>query len=121
LEKQGYFSVPAGAKTAVAQVKLYPVAAPSVVNGKPYEHALPRLEHRRQIIQPMLVTENTGQYNAVSDHRRRVSGQSGAISHGIARALPRQTKPSNPVCVSMRLLTADARVKERRSPAQAGT
>jgi len=117
LEKQGYFSGTGRRKTAIAQVKLFPGGGAIVVNGKPYEELFPRTEHRRQIMQPMAVTDNTGKYNAViKTSGGGVSGQSGAISHGIARALAKADESLKPRLRQYGLLTRDARVKERKKP-----
>lgn len=115
MEKQAYFYGTGKRKTAVAQVRLLPGNGAIVVNGKPYEELFPRPEHRQIIVQPLLVTDNLGKYNAVVKVAGGgVSGQGGAISHGIARALVRADESLKPVLRQHGLLTRDARVKERK-------
>jgi len=88
-----------------------------IVNGTPYEERFPSLEHQRLIVQPLLVTESTGKYNAVVKvEGGGVTGQSGAISHGISRALLRADERFKPVLRQNGLLTRDARAKERKKP-----
>jgi len=117
MEKQVYFYGTGRRKTAVAQVRLLPGGGAIIINGTPYEKLFPRLEHRRTIVQPLLVTENTGKYNVVAKvNGGGVSGQSGAISHGIARALVRTDERLKPVLRQYGLLTRDSRVKERKKP-----
>jgi len=117
MEKQTYFHGTGRRKTAVAQVKLLPGDGAIIINGAPYEERFPRLEHRRIIVQPLLVTENTGKYNVVAKvDGGGVSGQSGAISHGIARALARSDERLKPLLRQYGLLTRDSRVKERKKP-----
>ena len=117
LEKQAYFYGTGKRKTAVAQVRLLPGNGAIVVNGKPYEELFPRLEHRRTIVQPLLVTDNLGKYNAVVKVAGGgISGQGGAISHGIARALVRADESLKPILRQNGLLTRDSRVKERKKP-----
>jgi len=117
MEKQVYFYGTGRRKTAVAQVRLLPGGGAIIINGTPYEELFPRLEHRRTIVQPLLVTENTGKYNVVAKvNGGGVSGQSGAISHGIARALVRTDERLKPVLRQYGLLTRDSRVKERKKP-----
>jgi len=88
-----------------------------IVNGIPYEERFPSLEHQRTILQPLLVTENTNKYNVmVKVEGGGVSGQSGAISHGIARALSRANEGLKPSLRQNGLLTRDARAKERKKP-----
>ncbi len=115
MEKQTYFYGTGRRKTAVAQVRLLPGNGVIVVNGTPYEELFPRLEHRRTILQPLVVTESLGKYNAVvKTTGGGISGQGGAISHGIARALVRADENLKPILRHNGLLTRDSRVKERK-------
>ena len=117
MEKQAYFYGTGRRKTAVAQVRVLPGSGAIIINGIPYEELFPRLEHRRIITQPLLVTENTGKYNVVVKvNGGGISGQSGAISHGIARAQVRADERLKPVLRQYGLLTRDPRVKERKKP-----
>jgi len=115
MEKQTYLYGTGRRKTAVARVRLLPGDGAIIVNGVPYEERFPRIEHRRAIVEPFLVTENMGKYNAVIKvSGGGISGQSGAISHGIARALVRANEELKPVLRGNKLLTRDARAKERK-------
>ena len=115
MEKQTYFHGTGRRKTAIAQVKLSPGNGAIVVNGVPYEELFPRHEHHRTILQPFLVTESNEKYSAVVKVTGGgITGQSGAISHGIARALVRADESVKPVLRQNGLLTRDPRVKERK-------
>lgn len=115
MEKQNYFYGTGRRKTSVAQVRLMPGEGAIVVNGTPYEERFPRLEHRQTILRPLLVTDNIGKYNImVKVAGGGISGQGGAISHGIARALVRADENFKPVLRKSGLLTRDSRVKERK-------
>ena len=117
MEKQTYFWGTGRRKTAVAQVRLFPGNGAIIIDGVPYEERFPRLEHRQTILQPLLATETTSKYNAVVKVTGGgVSGQSGAISHGIARALLRADENLRPALRQNGLLTRDPRVKERKKP-----
>ena len=117
MERQTYFWGTGRRKTAVAQVRLFPGNGAIMVNGSPYEEVFPRLEHRRAITQPLLVTESADKYNVVVKVAGGgISGQSGAISHGIARALIRAEENLRPILRQNGLLTRDSRVKERKKP-----
>ena len=117
MEKQTYFYGTGRRKTAVAQVRLLAGNGTIIINGTPYEELFPRLEHQQTILQPLLVTENLGKYNAVVKvNGGGISGQSGAISHGIARALVRADDNLKPILRQSGLLTRDSRVKERKKP-----
>ena len=115
MEKQTYFYGTGRRKTAVAQVKLLPGNGAIIINGEPVEEAFPRLEHRQTIIQPLTITDSASKYNAmVKVTGGGISGQSGAISHGIARALVKADETVKPVLRQNGLLTRDSRVKERK-------
>jgi small subunit ribosomal protein S9 len=115
VEKQTYFNGTGRRKEAVAQVRLLSGNGAIIINGVPYEELYPRLEHRRAIMQPLLVTDGVGKYNAVVKVAGGgVSGQSGAISHGIARALVRADENLKPILRQNGLLTRDSRAKERK-------
>jgi small subunit ribosomal protein S9 len=114
-EKKKYFYGTGRRKTAVARVRLIPGTGEIIVNGTPYEKLFPYPEHRRIILKPLLVTENLSKYNAVVKvEGGGISGQGGAISHGIARALVAADESLKTVLRQHKLLTRDSRVKERK-------
>ena len=115
MEKETYFHGTGRRKTAIARVKLLPGNGAIIINGIPYEEVFPRLEHRRTIMQPLLVTESLDKYNAVIKVTGGgISGQGGAISHGIARALVTANENFKPILRSYGLVTRDSRAKERK-------
>jgi small subunit ribosomal protein S9 len=102
-------------KTAVARVRLIPGTGEIIVNGTPYEEFFPYPEHRRIILKPLIVTEKMDKYNAVVKVAGGgISGQGGAISHGIARALVAADESLKAVLRQHGLLTRDSRAKERK-------
>jgi small subunit ribosomal protein S9 len=117
MEKQSYFYGTGRRKTAVARVRLMAGNGAIIVNGTPYEERFPSLEHQRTIIQPLLATENMGKYSVVVKvEGGGVTGQSGAIAHGISRALLNADERLKTVLRQNGLLTRDARAKERKKP-----
>ena len=115
MEKQTYFYGTGRRKTAVARVRVLPGNGAIVVNGMPYEKLFPSVEQQRVIVRPLLVTENAGKYNVVVKVAGGgISGQCGAISHGISRALVAAEENLKPVLRQNGLLTRDSRVKERK-------
>jgi small subunit ribosomal protein S9 len=117
MDKQSYFHGTGRRKTATAQVKLMAGNGTIIIDGKPLEQRFPSLEHQRVIVQPFMVTESTGKYNAVIKVAGGgVTGQSDAIAHGISRALVRADERFKPVLRQNGLLTRDARAKERKKP-----
>jgi len=117
MEKQAYFPGTGKRKTAIAQVRLSPGNGAIIINGTPYEELFPRPQHRRTILRPLLVTESVGKYNVVAKvNGGGISGQSGAISHGIARALLKADESLKTALRQNGLLTRDSRAKERKKP-----
>ena len=117
MERQAYFQKTGRRKSAVAQVRLLPGEGAIVINGTPYEELFPRLMHREKIVRPLTLTETLGKYSVtVKVAGGGISGQSGAISHGIARALVETDESLKAVLRQNGLLTRDSRVKERKKP-----
>ncbi len=117
MKKQDYFPGTGRRKTAIAQVRLSPGNGAIIINGTPYEELFTRPEHRRTILQPLFVTESLDKYNVVVKvNGGGISGQSGAISHGIARALLRADESLKAALRQNGLLTRDSRAKERKKP-----
>jgi small subunit ribosomal protein S9 len=117
MEKQAYFYGTGRRKTAVARVKMMPGTGAIIVNGIPYEDLFARIETRRRILQPLVVTDSVGKYNVVAKvEGGGVAAWGGAVSHGIARALVQVDDKSKTVLRQSRLLTRDSRGKERKKP-----
>ena len=117
MDKQSYFYGTGRRKTAVARVRLMAGNGAIIVNGSPFEEQFPSLEHQRVILQPLVATESTGKYNVMAKvEGGGVTGQSGAIAHGISRALVRADERFKPSLRQYGLLTRDAREKERKKP-----
>jgi small subunit ribosomal protein S9 len=73
------------------------------------------------INQPFEVTETTGQFNVEASVRGGgMSGQAGAIKHGIARALLEVNPDSRELLKKAGFLTRDPRVKERKKYGKRG-
>jgi small subunit ribosomal protein S9 len=116
-DKQAYFYGTGRRKTSVARVRIMPGDGAIIVNGIPYEELFVRPEQRRKIVEPLLVTDSVGKYNVVvRSEGGGVSGQSGAICHGIARALVQADERMKPALRQGGLLTRDPRIKERKKP-----
>jgi len=102
-------------KCAIAQVRLLSGDGGIIINGKPYQELFPRLEHRHTIEHPFLATNTMGKFHAtVKVKGGGLSGQAGAIRHGIARALAKENELFKPMLRKEGLLTRDARIKERK-------
>ena len=103
-------------KNSIAVVKLVKGKGRIFVNGKTlraYIGNRPAVE--MMIYRPLVLTENQDKYDVkVKAVGGGVVGQSGAIRHGIARALLKSNEEYKAVLRSEGLLTRDARVKERK-------
>jgi small subunit ribosomal protein S9 len=115
VSEQAYFYGTGRRKTSVARVRLLPGSGTVLINGKRLEEAFPRLAHQFFILEPLKVTNTLDKYNVVVKvEGGGVSGQAGAIRHGIARALLVADESLRPVLRRYGLLTRDPRVKERK-------
>ena len=86
-----------------------------VVNKRDYEDYFGRINQRKLISQPIELLELGGKYDILANVRGGgLTGQAGAIRHGIARALVQANVEHKPVLKRAGLLTRDARVKERK-------
>ena len=104
-------------KAAVARVRLFPGTGQIVVNGRtPEEHFGARAIYERIVTAPLRVTETMGRWNVmVKVVGGGVTGQAGAVSHGLARALVDADKEAyRGLLKKAGLLTRDSRVKERK-------
>lgn len=114
-QQQPYYYATGRRKAAVALVRLYMENGPIVVNGKPIEEAFPWENWRRDIQEPFRVTRTGGQFRVVAKVTGGgVTGQAGALRHGISRALQTADPSLRAALKRAGLLTRDPRVKERR-------
>lgn len=85
------------------------------VNSKPAEQYLGRASLMQIVRQPLEATNSVGRFNIVVNAQGGgMSGQAGAIRHGIARALVRLDESLRPVLRKAGLLTRDPREKESK-------
>ncbi|MCL6592430.1 MAG: 30S ribosomal protein S9 [Alicyclobacillus sp.] len=102
-------------KHSVARVRLLPGDGKIVVNRRDVQEYFP-LETLRLIVrQPLLLTDTAGRYDVyVNVYGGGITGQAGAIRHGIARALLKVDPNLRPALKKAGMLTRDARMKERK-------
>jgi small subunit ribosomal protein S9 len=103
-------------KTAVARVRLFPEGTGSiVVNGKDSNTYFGRDTLTNVIRQPLRLLDMGNRFTiTVKVVGGGVSGQAGAVRHGIARALVKVDESSRPPLRKAGYLTRDPRVKERK-------
>ena len=110
-----YFYGTGRRKSSVARVRLYPGSGKITINGRDVEDYF-GLETLKLIInQPFGVTGTEGKFDIVANVRGGgISGQAGAIRHGISRALLQADADYRPVLKKAGFLTRDPRMKERK-------
>lgn len=108
-------------KTAVARVRLVPGDGKWLVNEEKIEKYIPSEALRQYLRQPLALTGMDGKYDVlVSANGGGISGQSGAIRHGLSRALVASDANLREVLKKAGCLTRDSRMKERKKPGQPG-
>ena len=108
-------------KTAVARVWMKPGRGIIMINRKPMAEYITMESHRMIIKQPLEVTDTVGKYDInVNVRGSGISGQTGAIRHGISRALIRLNPEFRLPLKKAELLTRDPRMKERKKYGQPG-
>ena len=102
-------------KSAVARVRLVPGDGVMMINGRPSSEYLGRRDLETVVTQPLRITETAGRFTAhIKVVGGGISGQAGAISHGIARALVEADSNLRAPLKQAGLLARDAREKERK-------
>jgi small subunit ribosomal protein S9 len=115
IDAQGRAYATGRRKDAVARVWLKPGTGKIVVNGRDQEIYFARPSLRLVINQPFGVTERTGQYDVIATVKGGgLSGQAGAVKHGIAQALSKYEPLLRSAVKSEGFLTRDSRVVERK-------
>lgn len=108
-------------KNAVARVWLKPGTGKIVVNGRSLENYFGRETSRMVIMQPFEVTQTAGRFDAfVTVAGGGLSGQAGAVKHGISKALLEVDSTHRPPLKSAGFLTRDSRIKERKKYGRRG-
>ncbi len=110
-----YFYGTGRRKTSVARVRLYPGTGEIIVNDKPLDEYFPRDVDRTQVRAPLRATGRLEQFNImVKVEGGGITGQAGAVGHGIARALLEVDPELRPPLRKGGYLTRDPRMKERK-------
>ncbi|MFC4291271.1 30S ribosomal protein S9 [Sphingorhabdus arenilitoris] len=102
-------------KDAIARVWLKPGTGKITVNGRDQEVYFARPTLRLVINQVFDITERRGQYDIVATVKGGgLSGQAGAVKHGISQALTRYEPALRSAVKAAGFLTRDSRVVERK-------
>ena len=115
LDKQGRAYATGRRKDAIARVWLKPGSGKIVVNGRDQETYFARPTLRLVINQPFGITDRSGQYDVIATVKGGgLSGQAGAVLHGIAQALTRFEPVLRTTVKRAGFLTRDSRAVERK-------
>ena len=114
-EGKPYFYGTGRRKSSVARVRLYQGTGKITINERDIDDYF-GLETMKVIVrQPLVLTENADKYDVVCRVAGGgVTGQAGAIRHGIARALLQADAELRPELKKAGFLTRDPRMKERK-------
>ena len=102
-------------KKSIARVFVTPGKGEITVNGRSLDEYF-GLDTLKMIVrQPLVATNNEGKFDIMITVRGGgMSGQAGAIRHGIARALCEEDTENRPALKAEGFLTRDSRMKERK-------
>jgi small subunit ribosomal protein S9 len=115
LDKFGRAYATGKRKNAIAKVWIKPGKGQITINGRDQEVYFARPVLRMMIAQPFQVTDREGQFDVViSVQGSGLSGQAGAVRHGISKALTYFEPGLRPVLKPHGFLTRDSRVVERK-------
>ncbi len=121
IDKQGRSYATGRRKDATARVWVKPGTGKVTVNGRDQTVYFARPTLRLVINQPFQVAEREGQYDVVATVAGGgLSGQAGAVKHGIAQALTRYEPLLRAPVKAAGFLTRDPRVVERKKYGKAG-
>jgi small subunit ribosomal protein S9 len=115
IAKDARFIATGKRKRSVARVIIMAGDGEVTINDREFEEYFPRARHRTVVNSPLVVTGYESNVNIkIRVHGGGISGQAGAVRHGIARALIEVDSELRPELKRRGFLTRDARAKERR-------
>ncbi len=115
------FSATGRRKTSVARVRLVKGTGKVIVNGKDVKDYFDTRDMIETASRPLVLTERADQYDMTAAVKGGGKvGQSGAVAHGLSRALIVAEDELRPILKKNGFLTRDARMKERNKPGQPG-
>ena len=115
IDAQGRAYATGKRKNAVARVWIKPGKGAITINGRDQELYFARPVLRMMIAQPLEIADRLGQFDViVSVEGSGLSGQAGAVRHGIAKALTYYEPGLRPLLKPHGFLTRDPRVVERK-------
>ena len=115
IDKQGRSYATGRRKAAVARVWLKPGSGQVIVNGKDQSDYFTRHTHRLILNQPFLVVDRVGKFDVMCSVKGSgLSGQAGAVRHGISRALENFEPTLRSPLKKADMIMRDDRIVERK-------
>ena len=110
-----YFYGTGRRKKSIARVRIYPGTGAITVNGRDIDDYFGLDTLKLIVRQPLVLTNTLGRFDIVATVvGGGVSGQAGAVRHGISRALLQNGDDMRPILKKAGFLTRDPRMKERK-------
>ena len=104
-------------KTSSAQVRFYPMGDGAIiVNGQPMDEYFTRLQDQKDVLAPLKAAGVSTYQVTIRVTGGGVTGQAGAVTQGLARALVEFNGDLRGTLSQGGYLTRDARMKERKKP-----
>jgi small subunit ribosomal protein S9 len=108
-------------KESVARVRLVPGDGTIIINGRPMDEYFGRETSKMILVEPLKLVDQMGKLNVlVTAKGGGLSGQAGAIRHGISRALCEINSEYRPILKKAGFMTRDARAVERKKYGRPG-
>jgi small subunit ribosomal protein S9 len=102
-------------KSSVARVRLIPGKGQITINGRPFVDYVPNGAVRLDVLQPLTLTGTEASYDVIVNVcGGGITGQAGAIRHGITRALLEVNPEYRSILKKAGLVARDPRAKERK-------
>ncbi|AOY59493.1 MULTISPECIES: 30S ribosomal protein S9 [Desulfococcus] len=121
MEKETVFYATGRRKTAVARTWIKPGRGKILINNREIGDYIPTESMRLTLIQPLNITNNIDSFDInVTVSGGGISGQVGAIRHGLTRALIEMDPDLRPILKKAGFVKRDPRVKERKKYGQKG-
>jgi small subunit ribosomal protein S9 len=121
MEKENLYYATGKRKNAIARTWLKPGTGEIIINNRPVEDYFPTEIMRADLIEPFKLTNTLDAYNVkVNVHGGGISGQVGAVRHGITKALVLTDADLRAPLKKAGFIKRDPRVKERKKYGQKG-
>ena len=117
---QADFNAVGRRKSAVARVRLVPGKGDIVINKRGLDEYFGLETLKMSVRQPLVLVKATGFDVMVNVVGGGLTGQAGAIRHGLARALVAADETTRAALKKAGCMTRDSRMKERKKPGQPG-